>query len=69
MRNKSISIPWRYNMHYKSDAPRQPGWNSEIQIFGHQPNRISVKSAVVDGKKIKADTWYSLVDGKFKEAK
>ena len=27
-----------------------------------------VKSAKVDGKKIKADTYYSLVDGKFKEA-
>ena len=24
--------------------------------------------AIVDGEKIKADTWYKLVDGKFKEA-
>ena len=25
------------------------------------------KAAVVDGKEIKADTWYCLVDGNFKE--
>ena len=28
---------------------------------------IAVKSAKVDGKKIKADQWYKLVDGKFVE--
>ena len=29
---------------------------------------LCVKSAKIDGKKIKADTWYQLIDGKFKEA-
>lgn len=29
----------------------------------------SVKSVLVDGKKIKADTWYKLVNGKFRKAK
>ena len=28
---------------------------------------VSVKSTKVDGKKIKADTWYQLRDGKFVE--
>ena len=29
---------------------------------------IDVKAEIVDGKRIKADTWYKLVDGKFTEA-
>ena len=30
-------------------------------------HRINLKSARVDGKKIKADTWYKLENGKFVE--
>jgi hypothetical protein len=30
---------------------------------------VRVKSAQVDGKKIKADTWYKLENGKFTEVK
>ena len=40
----------------------------EGQIFT-DAKPIDVKAAIVDGKKIKADTWYRLVDGKFVEAK
>jgi hypothetical protein len=32
-------------------------------------HRICVKTTTVDGKKIKADTWYSLMKGKFTEVK
>jgi hypothetical protein len=31
-------------------------------------HRVAVKSRKVDGKKIKADTFYKLIDGKFVEA-
>ncbi len=32
-------------------------------------HRVAVKSVRVDGKKIKAETWYTLKDGKFTEVK
>ena len=38
-------------------------WNGKIYPI------ISVCSAIVDGKKIKADTWYKVKEGKFVEAK
>jgi hypothetical protein len=37
-------------------------WKQDIERIWHIK---SVKSANVDGKKIKADTWYSLKNGKF----
>ena len=30
---------------------------------------LSICSAIVDGKKIKADTWYTVKNGKFVEVK
>ena len=30
-------------------------------------NNVNFKAEQVDGKKIKSDTWYKLVDGKFTE--
>ena len=38
-------------------------WNGETYPM------LGIKAAIVDGKKIKADTWYKLVNGKFVEAK
>jgi hypothetical protein len=38
---------------------------SEWKEIDGKYRRINVKSALVDGKKIKADTWYQLKDGKF----
>jgi hypothetical protein len=32
-------------------------------------HRIDVKTKKVDGKRIKADTWYKLINGKFMEVK
>ena len=37
------------------------GWNGETYPL------INIKAAIVDGKKIKADTWYTLKDGEFVE--
>jgi hypothetical protein len=42
---------------------------AEWKEIKNEWHRISVKSAIVDGKKVKADTWYSLVGGKFVEVK
>ena len=39
---------------------------SEWLVVEREYRRVSVKSALVDGKKIKADTWYCLEGGKFK---
>ena len=36
-------------------------WNGETYPM------LGIKAAIVDGKKIKADTWYKLVNGKFVE--
>ena len=36
-------------------------WNGETFPL------IAVKAAIVDGEKIKADTWYTLKDGEFVE--
>ena len=40
-------------------------WNEDNDLTKVHP--IAVKSAKVDGKKIKSDTWYKLVSGKFIE--
>lgn len=40
---------------------------SEIKYSDGNYNVIGVKTAKVDGKKIKADTWYQLKNGKFVE--
>lgn len=37
------------------------GWNGETYPL------INIKAAIVDGEKIKADTWYTLKDGEFVE--
>ena len=37
------------------------GWNGETYPI------IAVKAAIVDGEKIKADTWYQLKNGEFVE--
>ena len=37
------------------------GWNGETYPI------IAVKAAIVDGEKIKADTWYRLENGEFVE--
>lgn len=37
-------------------------WNGEIYPL------INIKAAIVDGEKIKADTWYTLQNGEFVEA-
>ena len=29
---------------------------------------VSVKAEIVDGERIKADTWYELKDGEFRES-
>jgi hypothetical protein len=41
---------------------------SEWKIESGEWKRITVKTAIVDGKKIKADTFYTLQKGKFVEA-
>ena len=38
-------------------------WNGETYPL------INIKAAIVDGEKIKADTWYTLRNGEFKEVK
>ena len=40
-------------------------WNDDTNIY----EIVAVKAVIVDGKKIKPDTWYTLVDGKVKEVK
>ena len=42
-------------------------WSESSDLEKVKP--IGVKAAKVDGKKIKADTWYELKAGKFVEAK
>jgi len=37
--------------------------------YGDNEKIICVKSAMIDGKKIKKDTWYQLKDKKFTEIK
>lgn len=37
------------------------GWNGETYPL------INIKAAIVDGEKIKSDTWYTLKDGEFVE--
>ena len=39
----------------------------EYDYKKYEWHRINLKSARVDGEKIKADTWYKLVDGEFME--
>lgn len=56
---------------YKSKAKAGPGsaiviaergdWNGETYPL------INIRAAIVDGEKIKADTWYTLVNGEFVE--
>ena len=40
-------------------------WKQDVKDY--RWHRLTVKTAKVDGKKIKADTWYSLRGGKFVE--
>jgi hypothetical protein len=48
------------------DTKARGAINSFIVLAEHDNNKIiNVKSAKVDGKKIKADTWYKLIGGKF----
>ena len=42
-----------------------------VLVLAEENNNCEIKeykAAVVDGEKIKADTWYKLVSGKFTEA-
>ena len=41
---------------------------AEWEILNNERHIVNIKSVKVDGKKIKADMFYMLVDGKFKEA-
>ena len=38
-------------------------WNNKLKIYPI----VNVLAVIVDGKKVKADTWYKLVDGKLTE--
>ena len=40
---------------------------AEYKMNGNRVIPLCVKSEKVDGKKIKADTWYKLEDGEFEE--
>ena len=38
---------------------------AEWKVISNEWHRVDVQSVKVDGEKIKADTWYSLVEGEF----
>ena len=38
------------------------------EFIGDEYKPVVVKAVIVDGEKIKADTWYELIDGEIKEA-
>ena len=40
---------------------------TEWECIGDEYKPVSVKAEIVDGKRIKPDTWYKLVDGEFME--
>ena len=42
---------------------------AEWEIIGTERKILGVKSSIVDGEKIKADTYYKLIGGEFVEAK
>lgn len=43
------------------------GFNKDMTCRGMQYEVKEIKTVVVDGKKIKEDTYYALEDGKFVE--
>ena len=45
------------------------GWIviAEWKLINDEWHRVDLKSAKVDGERIKEDTFYKLVDGEFKE--
>ena len=56
----------------RDDCKAKAGLNSIIvlsdwKITDGKYTPVSVKAEIVDGKRIKADTWYKLVDGEFTE--
>ena len=58
-----------------SDSRAKAGLGSAIVIVergefnGKTYPLLNIKAAIVDGEKIKADTWYTLRNGEFKEVK
>ena len=58
-----------------SDSMAKAGLGSAIVIVergefnGKTYPLINIKAAIVDGEKIKADTWYTLRNGEFREVK
>ena len=58
-----------------SDSKAKAGLGSAIVIAergefnGKTYPLLNIKAAIVDGEKIKADTWYTLRNGEFKEVK
>ena len=58
-----------------SDSMAKAGLGSAIVIVergefnGKTYPLINIKAAIVDGEKIKADTWYELRNGEFREVK
>ena len=52
---------------YKSKAKANLGSAIVIAERTRDGKLIDIKSAIVDGKTLKADTWYTLNNGKFIE--
>ena len=58
-----------------SDSEAKAGLGSAIVIVergefnGKTYPLLNIKAAIVDGEKIKADTWYTLINGEFREVK
>ena len=58
-----------------SDSRAKAGLGSAIVVVergefnGKTYPLINIKAAIVDGEKIKADTWYTLINGEFREVK
>ena len=58
-----------------SDSEAKAGLGSAIVIAergefnGKTYPLLNIKAAIVDGEKIKADTWYTLINGEFREVK
>ena len=58
-----------------SDSEAKAGLGSAIVVVergefnGKTYPLLNIKAAIVDGEKIKADTWYTLINGEFREVK
>lgn len=56
----------------RNKSRAKAGMNSVIVLtewerIGNEYKPVSVKAEIVDGERIKPDTWYKLIDGEFVE--